>query len=357
MERRKMSGLAATLARRRLILRRSLPALSPRLKRRLLAALALSLVFAGGYQFWLRDSSLVAVEEVKINGLTSADTERVRMSLTSAAKGMTTLHIDQERLERAVEAYPVVRELRVSPDFPHGLTVRVVEHIAAAVAVSDAGEVPVAGDGTILRGMPVEGELPTVEVDGALAGDRLRDADARSAAAVAGAAPSVLRGRIKEVTKRAQEGFVAELSDGPELIFGAATQLPAKWAAAARVLADPEARGASYIDLRIASRPAAGGLPAETVIPVAPAGMAPAQPTQPTPPAGAAAADPGSAPPTGGPALQTGTATDPLTVTTTPAPPATAPPATTTPTTPPPAAGPVAPSAGAEGGATAPAAP
>src|SRR5918992_4975073 len=317
MERRRVSGLAATLARRRMLLRRSLPALSPRLKRRLLAAFVLTLVFAAGYQFWLRDSSLVAVEEVKISGSTSSHAERVRMSLTSAAKGMTTLPVDHERLERAVDAYPSVRELRVSPDFPHGLTVRVVEHVAAAMAVSDAGEVPVARDGTILRGMPVEGALPTVEVDGALGDERLRDADARSAAAVAGAAPGVLRGRIKEVTKRAGQGLVAELSDGPELIFGAATQLPAKWAAAARVLADPEARGASYIDLRIPSRPAAGGLPAATVAPVAPAGMAPAQPTQPTPPAAAAAADPGSAPPTGDPSLQTGTAPDPSAVTTT----------------------------------------
>jgi cell division protein FtsQ len=347
-----MSGLAATLARRR-VLRRSLPALSPRVKRRLLALLVLSLLFAGGYQFWLRDSSLVAVDEVKISGLTSADAQRVHMSLTSAAKGMTTLHIDQERLERAVEAYPVVHELTASADFPHGLTVRVVEHVAAAIAVSDSGKVAVAGDGTILRGLPVEGELPTVEVDGVPRGDRLRDADGRRAVAVAGAAPSALRGRIKQVTRRPQQGLVAELSDGPELIFGVATQLPAKWAAAARVLADPEARGASYIDLRIASRPAAGGLPAETVIPVAPAGMAPPQPT---PLAGATAADPSSAPPTADPSLQTGTAPDPSALTT-PPPPATAPPETTTPPTPSPEPAPVAPSAGAEGGATAPAAP
>jgi hypothetical protein len=41
-----------------------------------------------------------------------------------------------------------------------------------------------------------------------------------------------------------------------------------------RILADPEAAGASYIDVRLPGRPAAGGLPAETVAPVAPAGSA-----------------------------------------------------------------------------------
>ena len=68
---------------------------------------------------------------------------------------------------------------------------------------------------------------------------------------------------------------MAELRDGPELIFGPATRLRAKWAAAARVLADLEARGASYVDLRIPSRPAVGGLAATTLTPVAPAGTPP----------------------------------------------------------------------------------
>ena len=279
-----MSGLAATLARRRPALARSLPELTPRLKRRLVALLVLSLLLAGGYHFWLRDSSLVAVDEVKISGLTTADAPRVRTALAGAARGMTTLHVDQERLERAVEGFPVVRELKVTPDFPHGLRVRVVEHVPAALAVSDAGQVAVAGDGTILRGLPVEGNLPTVAVDGILGADRLREADALAAAAVAGSAPAVLRRRVEEISKRSEAGLVAELSDGPELIFGTATQLRTKWAAAARVLADPEAQGASYIDLRIAGRPAAGGLPAETVTPVAPAGTAPTTPTAPNRP-------------------------------------------------------------------------
>jgi cell division protein FtsQ len=358
-----VSGLAATLARGRLSFTRSLPALSPRLKRRLLALAALSLVLAGGFQFWLRDSSLVAVKEVKISGLTTKDAPRVRIALANAAQEMTTLHVDRERLDRVVEAYPVVRELKVTPDFPHGLRVQVVEHVAAAMAVSDSGQVPVAGDGTLLRGLPVEGRLPTIAVDGMLGGDRLREGDGLAAAAVAGAAPALLRRRIDNVSRRSDDGLVAELGDGPVLVFGSASQLRAKWAAAARVLADPDAKGASYIDLRIPGRPAAGGLPAETVIPVAPAGMAPSGTT---PPAGAAAADPNAAQPAqpsvpGDPSLPA----DPATGATTgeaPQDPAastpTTPPATTTPSpgTTPNAPQPL-PAGGAEGGAAAPTAP
>ncbi|UUY02045.1 hypothetical protein LRS13_15125 [Svornostia abyssi] len=50
------------------------------------------------------------------------------------------------------------------------------------------------------------------------------------------------------------------LTEGPRLRFGRGDRLTAKWAAAARVLADEDAQGASYIDLRLPERPAAGGL-------------------------------------------------------------------------------------------------
>ena len=274
-----MSGAAAALAgrlrlSRRLLARPRPPVLTARLRRRLLMLAAVCLLLAAGYQFWLRDSSFVAVDDVEITGLSTEDAERVRMTLTAAGRSMTTLNVDREALQRAVAGYPVVRELEVATDFPRGLRIHVVEHVPAAIAVGDAGRVPVAGDGTILRGLPVEGRLPTVDAEGGFGTDRLRGHSALASAAVAGAAPSALRGRIDEVGESSERGLVAELREGPELIFGDATRLRAKWAAAARVLADLEASGASYVDVRIPGRPAAGGLPAETVAPVAPAGTA-----------------------------------------------------------------------------------
>jgi cell division protein FtsQ len=274
---------AATVAGRRRISPRRVAAsaarrLSPRLKRRLIALSVACLVVVAGYQFWLRDSSLVAVEQVQVSGLTSADADRVRAALTTAGQTMTTLNVDREALDRAVSTFPVVRKLEIEPDFPHGLRLHVIEYQAAAIAVSDSGRVPVAGDGTILRGVSVEGRLPTVDVEGALGTELLADPLARGAAAVAGGAPAVLRSRIVDVQRRSDEGYVAQLRDGPELIFGSATRLGAKWAAATRVLADLEARGASYLDLRIPSRPAVGGLAATTLAPVAPATPAPTAP-------------------------------------------------------------------------------
>jgi cell division protein FtsQ len=284
---------------------------SKRLRRRLLLLAAASLLLAGGYQFWLRDSSLVAVERVTVTGLSTSDAERVRVALGAAGRSMTTLHVDHEALERAVAGFPAVRALEVATDFPHGLSIHVVEHVPAAIAVGDGGRVPVAGDGTILHGLPVEAGLPTVDVEGAVGVDHLRDPTARAAVAIAGGAPAALRGRIAEVDVDGELGQVVELRDGPELIFGDATRVTAKWAAAARVLADLEASGASYIDVRIPGRPAAGGLPAETIVPVAPAGT-----TSTTPPTAIAG--------------ETGAIADPTAATTIPPAPGTTPPAGTT---------------------------
>ena len=244
--------------------------LPPRMRRHVFMVLAACLVLAAGFQFWLRDSPLVAVENVKVTGLTTKDASRVRAALVSAAHTMTTLHVDRAELERAIAAYPVVRALDVQADFPHRLDIHVIEHRPAAMV----GGLPVAGDGTILRGLPVEGRLPEIEMSGKLDGDRLTDPGALHAARVAGGAPAPLRGRLERIDMRAEEGIVVELRDGPELYFGNAKRVRAKWIAAVRILADPEAAGASYIDVRLPGRPAAGGLPAATLAPVAPAGSA-----------------------------------------------------------------------------------
>jgi cell division protein FtsQ len=270
---------------------RVLAVLPPRAKRWLLVLLAVALVLVVGYRFWLRDSSLVTVEKVDVTGLTTKDAPRVRAALASAAHTMTTLHVRQDVLEQAIAAYPVVRALDVRPDFPHGLTIRVIEYRPAALV----GGLPVAGDGTILRGIPVEGSLPKIGTS-APHGNRLTDPSALHAARVAGTAPMALRPRLESIEMRGEDGIVVQMRDGPELIFGDATRARAKWIAATRVLADPEAEGASYIDVRLPGRPAAGGLPAATVAPVAPAGTAETAPPAAGAPTGTTTVDPATEP-------------------------------------------------------------
>jgi cell division protein FtsQ len=265
----------------------------PRLRLRLIILVLVCLALAAGYQFWLRDSSLVAVDDVQVRGLTTKDAERVRAALTSAGQTMTTLNVDHELLHETVAHYPSVNRLEVSTDFPHGLVIRVIEHHPAALVELGGDRVPVAGDGTILRGMPVEGRLPVIDTEVRARGERLSGSAALHAAGVAGAAPAILRSRVEAITARKEDGIVVELHEGPELIFGDATRVRAKWIAAVRVLADPESAGATYIDVSLPGRPAAGGLPAETLAPVAPAGS-----SELAAPSEAAPADPGVDPAT-----------------------------------------------------------
>jgi hypothetical protein len=258
-----MSSPGSTLGRPRAPAARLRAGLTPtpRTRRRAVVAAIVVALAAGLYAFWLRDSSLVAVEDVTVTGLSSRDADRVRVALASTAETMTTLHFDERRLEEAAAAFPVVARIEAEPDFPGGATIHVVEHRPAAIAVADGRRQPIAGDGSVLAGMPVEGDLPTIDLAVAMPQRQLGPGAARDAARVAGAAPAVIARRVDTLSREGgARGVVAQLEDGTELLFGAPERLVAKWAAAIRVLADEEAGGAAYLDVRIPERPVAGGL-------------------------------------------------------------------------------------------------
>lgn len=318
---------------------RALPRPGPRGRRALLIALLATLVLGGAYRFWLRDAPFASVDRVTVTGLSTEDAKRIRTALVSTARTMTTLHVERERLDEIVAGYPVVQALDIRTDFPHGMTIRVIEHEPAAMAVTSGGRVPVAADGTVLEGLPVNGRLPVVRSAGEIKGARLTAGAALGAVRIAGAAPAPLRRRVGEIERDGERGYVARLRNGPEIFFGGATHLRAKWIAAARVLADPETGGATYVDVRLPTRPAVGGLPVTQLTP-APTIAPPAALGDGSAPAGATAAPPATTAP-----VQPATS-DPATEQ---APPAEAP-ATTAPAPP---QTPAAPTAEAGGGAAA----
>jgi len=268
------------------------PSLSPRMRRRLVLAALAALAMAGLYHFWLRDSSLVGVNEVEVTGLTTKDGPRIQAMLESVGEDMTTLHVQQDELEEAVSTFPVVGSIYVEADFPHGLRIEVTERPAAALVSVDDVPVPVAADGTLLRGLtPPEG-LPLLRMEKPVTENQVTDPRTLRALLVTGAAPAGFPQRIDRVSEDAEQGVVIELEDGPEIIFGDADLVDEKWTAAVRVLADSDAAGATYIDVRLPERPVAGGLPVETIEPVAPAGDVITPPAEPvTPDSGVPAED------------------------------------------------------------------
>jgi len=239
---------------------RRLPAL-PRVPRRTVGAIAAAALLLAAGWLWLRDSSLVAVRHVSVSGLTTVDAPRIRLALESAARDMTTLHLRPAELRFAVRRFPIVADVRVSASFPHRVRVTVIEHHPiAALAVADR-RIAIARDGTVLATLPAPSTLATIPLRSAPSGVRLTDRRARAALAIVAAAPRALRVRIARVTTQGGRGLAVALDAGPTLYFGTSGQLAAKWAAAARVLADSRVAGATYVDVRLPARPAVGGLP------------------------------------------------------------------------------------------------
>jgi cell division protein FtsQ len=224
---------------------------------RVLATVIALLVIAGGVFLWLRDSSLVAVQKVRITGVSGPDAHQIRRALLQAARNMTTLDVKTAALQTAVAPFPVVKHLVVSTDFPHGMTIHVVEQVPVAVVVAPGRRILVSGDGTLLHEVGDGVSLPTLSLGVMPGGSRLKGY-ALSEIRLLAAAPYQLLARLSAVQDGSAHGLVAQFRNGPSVYFGGSTQLGAKWAAATEVLANPGSAGAVYIDVTDPSRPAAG---------------------------------------------------------------------------------------------------
>ena len=225
--------------------------------RRRAAALALvAVAIAAGYVFWLRDSSLVAVEEVEVSGVT-VNRERIVAALRSAALEMTTLHVREEELRDAVAGFPSVGSVSADASFPHRLEIEIAERPPVAVTRSGGRQLPVSADGYVLAGRDLDpGELPSVE--GRPRGGGRLEAEGVAQAEVIGAASEELYSRIAAADwDEERGGVVVQLEDGPELRFGDADRAEAKWESAEAVLADPELGTPSYVDVSVPERPVA----------------------------------------------------------------------------------------------------
>ena len=226
------------------------------MKRILAGVLVAACALVGGW-LWVRDSSLLAVRDVFVTGADSTQGPQIRSALRSAGLDMTTLHVRKDALRAAVSQYPSVKGIDVRADFPHKLFVHVRER-APVVAIQSGGTtVAAARDGLVLRGLRARG-LPTLRVR-SVPGERVTDRRTLGALGVAAGAPPELRDRIVRLWS-GPRGLTLDLRNGPDLIFGSGTDPARKWIAAVRVLADRSSAGATYLDLRVPERVAAGGL-------------------------------------------------------------------------------------------------
>lgn len=263
---------------RRAPVRRRIRIRAPRPSPRLLVALIALVLATGGAYLWLRDSSLVAVQRVRITGVSGPDAGRIRAALRIAARNMTTLDVRLDQLRTAVAPYPVVQRLDASTQFPHGMTIRVTEHVPLAMVLAGGRRIAVAADGTLLHDVTPGGPLPTIVLRVPPGGTRLAGAAADDVRLLA-AAPYRLISRIAGVSQSSAHGLTANLRAGPDIYFGTGDQLALKWSAVLGVLADHGSAGALYVDVSVPARPAAGGAADANSAPSTSTTAAPAAPT------------------------------------------------------------------------------
>lgn len=256
----------------------------PRLRPRTLLAIAAALILCLVGWLWLRDSSLVAVRSVEVSGIAGAQGARIRAALDDAARSMTTLHVRAQALDTAVAPFSLVKRIEVETSFPHTMRIHVVTNVAVGAVKIDGRRIPVTSDGTLLRDVSAPASLPDIPLSVTPGGTRLEDSAARAAVATLAAAPEALRIRVTGIVTTPAHGLTLKIANGPILWFGSDERLGAKWAAAAAVLADPAAAGATSIDVAAPERPAVSGLPGGA--------SATGESDVPTPPATAAGTDP-----------------------------------------------------------------
>jgi len=223
------------------------------------AAAVVALGLGAAYLFWFRDSTFVVVERVTVEGIQGPEAEAVTAALSQRGQEMTTLNLDEEQLASAVSRFPTVVAIDAKPDFPHALTIQVTDRPPVLTATDGGTPVPVAGDGTLLRGVDTEDvALPSLQVDslpvkGRLTGEPL------ALAQVAGAAPEPLRPLIEDLTVVAGDGIEVTLKGGIPVRFGDADAPEDKWAAVSAILADPQVKTLTHLDVRVPERPSIGG--------------------------------------------------------------------------------------------------
>jgi cell division protein FtsQ len=256
-----MAALVSTASRHRSLprLRLGRPHGRRWLLRLVIGVLVLGAVLTGAF-FWVRQSSLVAVQRVTVTGVSGPAAGAIRQTLVQTAERMTTMDMDSRRLRAAVSRYPFVRSLRVSVRLPHSATIAVFEQVP--VGVLDGTTVSAHGD--LLRDVsPSSQTLPLITASSSsgstsAARPSAVGGTARADVYLLGAAPYPIIAKLATAGWKPGRGLAVTLRNGPAVYFGDDTQLAAKWRSVIRVLADPSSAGASYIDVTDPNRPAAG---------------------------------------------------------------------------------------------------
>lgn len=220
--------------------------------------LVLAAVLAGSWLL-VRNSSLVAVQQVKIVGLSGYYDRDVRRAIVEEATSMTTMNFDTSRIEDTAAEFVDVAAVKVDTDFPHAATIRVEVRRPVLIARVGGRTVTLSQAGEVIQPTHATPGLVKIDVPGTINGKYVTSGRAHQAVQVLGAAPDILLRKVRSV-RWGKLGIVLSMSNGPELYFGDPSDAKRKWADAAAVLASSKSAGAAYLDLRVPGRVSVGGI-------------------------------------------------------------------------------------------------
>lgn len=277
--RKRKSGAGASPVSRTTELARKRERRSFRFRLLAFTGVLLALVLIAGYQFWLRDSSLVSIKNLEIQGVNAKTEEgrQIDQAVRTAMGEMTTLNVQPEILDQELARYPRVAAAKIDASFPDSATVTVDLREDGSIFGQGSNALLIATDGTVLgpadgqeNSLPVisDGDPPASDGEGGTEGGTLTGR-ALNQALVLGAAPSELRPYVTQ-SWSSQDGVVVLLDDGLTMLFGDASHADEKWRSAAALIADPNFDTSGYVDLAVPRRPAVSAEVPDSAAPVEP---------------------------------------------------------------------------------------
>jgi cell division protein FtsQ len=195
-------------------------------------------------------SSVFHVRDVEVTGIHHLSRAAV-IRLSGITGSSNVLWIDAGGVERRLETEPWIASADVRTSLPDGVEISVVERTPVAIVRTSSGRRLVAADGTVL-GMAGSQRLPTIH----LPRDATRldtpftlSAPSRVVGAISASGGPALR----TVDVGADGTLTIELAAGPEIRFGAATQVRAKASAIRGLLAWASTSGSRLRSLDVVS--------------------------------------------------------------------------------------------------------
>lgn len=233
----------------------------------------LVLLLAAGYQFWLRDSSLVEIKNLEIVGVAQKDAEgkQIDEAVRTAMGEMTTLHVQPALLDQELARFPRVAGAEIETSFPDSATVTLQIREDGSIYGDGSDALLIATDGTVLgpaggqeESLPLigEGDPPEAPAPGpdGITRSEVLTGRALTQALVLGATPPELRSFV-EGTTMTQDGVLVSFDDGLLMLFGDSSHADEKWRTASALIADPNFDTSSYVDLTVPRRPAVSDEP------------------------------------------------------------------------------------------------